>query len=82
MERGEQAGVSAVTKFPYQMWAAGEVHVDPLKGVRPEAELDTFTQEDKIHFQSSKNKLFPCYLFLGCFSTCEQQLCFWSRRHD
>lgn len=77
MERGEQAGVSAVTKFPYQMWAAGEFHVDPLKGVRPEAELDTF-----IHFQSSKNKRFPCYLFLGCFSTREQQLCFWSRRHD
>lgn len=64
------------------MWAAGEVHVDSLKGVRPEAELDTFIQEDKIHFQSSQNKLFLCYLFLGCFSTREQQLCFWSRRHD
>lgn len=31
-EGGKQAGVSAVAKFPYQMWAAGEFHVDPLKG--------------------------------------------------
>lgn len=46
MERGEQAGVSAVTNFPYQMWAAGEFHVDPLKGVRPKAGPDTFIRDD------------------------------------
>lgn len=41
MEGGKQAGVSAAAKFPYQMWAAGEFHVDPLKGVRPKAGLSS-----------------------------------------
>lgn len=41
IEGGKQAGVSAVAKFPYQMWAAGEFHVDPLKGVRPKAGLSS-----------------------------------------
>lgn len=36
-EGGKQAGVSAAAKVPHQMWAAGEFHVDPLKGVCPKA---------------------------------------------